>query len=135
MFNPHPRPASYRLAIVDDHAAVRAAVGGLLRSCGHAVTEFDSAEALLARAAPAALDDFDGIVTDLQMPGMSGIELLERLRRDGCALPLVVVTAHAEEALRRRAMLAGATCFLSKPFQVDELLACLRGGSAACGGA
>jgi CheY-like chemotaxis protein len=119
-------PASYRIALVDDHAPVRAAFSSLLRSFGHRVAEHDSAEALLAHADLARLDC---IVTDLQMPGMSGIELLERLRGEGCTLPVILVTAYVEETLRRRALLAGATCFLAKPFNADELLACLQRGN------
>ena len=111
-----------RIAIVDDHEAVRGAVSSLLRSSGYATTGYDCAESLLAAQAQHASDC---VISDLQMPGMSGVELLEQLRRDGCRVPLIVLTAFPEAAVRQRALLAGAAGFLSKPFQADELLHCV----------
>jgi FixJ family two-component response regulator len=76
--------------------------------------------------AAGALGDYHCIVTDLQMPGMSGIELLELLRRRAIRLPLILMTAFPEAALRKRALQGGACCFLSKPFEANDLLRCLR---------
>jgi CheY-like chemotaxis protein len=111
--------ASARVAIVDDHDAVRGAVSSLLRSSGYAVTEFDCAESLLAAGAQ---HDYQCIISDLQMPGMSGLDLLEHLRRNGCGVPLIMLTAFPEPAVRQRAQQGGAAAFLSKPFQCDELM-------------
>lgn len=110
---------SARVAIVDDHDAVRGAVSSLLRSSGYTVTEFDSAESLLTSGAQ---HDYHCIISDLQMPGMSGLELLEHLRRNGCGVPLIMLTAFPEPAVRQRAQQGGAAAFLSKPFQCDELM-------------
>lgn len=111
-----------RIAIIDDHEAVRSAVSSLLRSSGYATTGYDCAESLLAAQAQHASDC---VISDLQMPGISGVELLEQLRRDGCRVPLIVLTAFPEAAVRQRALQAGAAGFLSKPFQADELLRCV----------
>ncbi|TFW31213.1 response regulator transcription factor [Duganella callida] len=124
----YPDPQFCNIAIVDDDAAVRVGLRSLLRSYGYEAQVYDSALALLASG---ALGDYHCIVTDLQMPGMSGIELLERLRRDGNPLPLILMTAFPEPALCKRALQAGASCFLSKPFEANQLLRCLSqaGGS------
>ncbi len=65
------------------------------------------------------------------MPGMSGIELLEQLRRDGNHLPLILMTAFPEANLCKRALQGGASCFLSKPFEANELLRCLNQASGS----
>lgn len=111
------------IAIVDDHESVRSALASLLRSYGYLTSCFDSAESLLAGA---PLDTYQCIVTDLQMPGMSGIELLEQLRRQGRDTPLVMMTAFSEPAVRQRALQSGASCFLGKPFEANELVRCIR---------
>ncbi|MFA9216549.1 MAG: response regulator transcription factor [Sphingomonadaceae bacterium] len=121
--NPH------YIAIVDDDAQVRLALGSLLRSYGYLTRSYDSAGALLASPQLAA---YDCVISDLQMPGMTGLELLEQLRRQGSALPLVMMTAYPEEALRRRALQGGATCFLSKPFEANDLIRCLRDAHGCC---
>lgn len=121
-------PQSFSIAIVDDDDAVRVGLRSLLRSFGHAVEVYDCAEALLAAG---ALDQHHIIITDLQMPGMSGIELLEQLRRDGHQVPVILMTAFPEAALRKRAFQGGATCFLSKPFEANELLLCLKNASGS----
>jgi FixJ family two-component response regulator len=112
-----------RIAIVDDDADVRAALGSLLRSYGYSVTAYESALDFLAGGGLAACHC---IVTDLQMPGMSGIELLEKLRGCGNPIPTVLMTAYPEAALRQRALQAGAICFLAKPFEANDLMRCLQ---------
>ncbi|MGK5023394.1 response regulator transcription factor [Janthinobacterium sp. RB2R34] len=111
------------IAIVDDHESVRSALASLLRSYGYLTTCFDSAESLLAGA---PLDGYQCIVSDLQMPGMSGIDLLEQLRRQGSEMPLIMITAFPEPAVRLRVLQSGASCFLSKPFQSNDLVRCIR---------
>lgn len=122
----YPDPHFSSIAIVDDDAAVRVGLRSLLRSYGYAVEVYDSALALLAGG---ALNQHQCVITDLQMPGMSGIELLEQLRRDGNQVPLILMTAFPEAALRKRAFQGGASCFLSKPFEANELLLCLKQAS------
>ena len=123
-----PEPHFCHIAIVDDDEAVRVGLSSLLRSYGYAARAYDSARALLDGA---ALDQFHCVITDLQMPGMSGIELLEQLRRQGNAVPLILMTAFPEAALRQRALRGGACCFLSKPFDASQLLDCLRNAAAS----
>lgn len=122
----YPDPQFCNIAIVDDDAAVRVGLRNLLRSYGYAAHDYDSAQALLDSG---ALGDYHCVITDLQMPGMSGIELLEQLRRDGNRLPLILMTAFPEAVLRKRALQGGASCFLSKPFEANELLRCLNQAS------
>ncbi|BAK65751.1 response regulator receiver protein [Sphingobium sp. SYK-6] len=111
------------ISVVDDDAAIRIGLSSLIRSEGYEVALFESAEAFLASGAsgkPGCL------LTDIQMPGMSGLDLQARIRVEHPALPVLVMTAFPEEAMRQRALSAGAVCFLSKPFDAQELLRCLR---------
>ncbi len=115
-------PIEPLIAVIDDDEAVRASLEGLIRSLGHAVRTFDSATAFLASgAAP------DCIVSDVQMPGMTGVELKEALKARGSNTPLILVSAFADDpATRTRAEQAGVTCLLRKPFTADQLIACLE---------
>lgn len=124
VLNPDPQFCS--IAIVDDDAQVRVGLCSLLRSYGYTVEVYDGAAPLLADNAPGR---HHCIITDLQMPGMSGVELLEQLRRDGSQLPVILMTAFPEANLRKRAFQSGASCFLSKPFEANELLLCLKQAS------
>ena len=125
-----PEPHFCHIAIVDDDDAVRVGLSSLLRSYGYAAQAFESAQALLA-AGGAALEQFHCVIPDLRLPGMRGIELLEALRRQGNTLPLILMTAFPEAALRKRALQGGAACFLSKPFDASQLLGCLRNAAAS----
>lgn len=103
------------LAVVDDDADVRTALHRLLRSMGHDVRLFASAEAFEADDA-----DVDCLILDVRLPGLSGVELRERLRTRGAALPVVFITGEAEpfQADDSRALEAPS---LTKPFMDDEL--------------
>jgi FixJ family two-component response regulator len=110
------------VAIVDDNDAVRDAISSLVRSCGYAALSFSSAAALLdAGPLPACCC----IVSDLQMPGIGGLELQGLLRRAGSTAPLIVITAFPEASLRQRALDGGASAFLGKPFESHELMQCI----------
>jgi FixJ family two-component response regulator len=111
------------VAIIDDDQSVRTAISSLLRSIGLEVSLYASAEEFLASDG-ALLSDC--IVSDVQMGGMSGIELLELLRNRQCALPFIVITAFPQDFLRKRASQAGATCFMTKPFDSAALLRCVE---------
>jgi FixJ family two-component response regulator len=104
------------LAVVDDDAQIRRALGRLLRSHGHEVEEFDSAEAYLART-PAA----DCAIVDIELPGISGIELEERMRREGRAMAVVFITAHDDQALLSAVQRTHRT-LLRKPLEERDLL-------------
>jgi FixJ family two-component response regulator len=116
------------ISIVEDDESLRLAVVGLVRSLGYRTLAFGSAEAFLA-ADQARTSDC--VVTDIQMPGISGIELKQKLAADGVAVPVIMVTARTEPALHERAMASGAFCLLKKPFTADALIACLDRALAA----
>jgi FixJ family two-component response regulator len=108
-----------RISIVDDDESMREAIKDLMGSMGLSVEEFSSAEAFLNSGRS---QSFDCLVLDVSMPGLSGLELQRRLAADDCPLPIVFMTAHYGEEVRRKALEAGAVDFLSKPFTEQELL-------------
>lgn len=114
------------ISIIDDDDSLRSALIGLLRSHGYAAIGFATAEAYLG-AAPGS----DCIVTDIHMPGLSGIELKEELTRRGDSTPVIMITARSEPGLEARARASGATCFLRKPFDAGELVACIESALTA----
>lgn len=107
------------IAIVDDDASLRRSLGNLLGSTGFNVETFASAEAFLAAGKVAAMD---ALVLDVRMPGMSGVDLLVELGRRASRLPVVVLTAHGDDDVRKQCLRAGALAFLTKPFQAQDLL-------------
>lgn len=111
------------VAIVDDDASAREAVSALVRSLGFTAAEFPSAAAFLqsSRRAEAAC-----LLTDMRMPGMTGLELHQHLLRGGTPVPTIIMTAHATEAARSSALDAGVCCYLSKPLVPEQLVACIR---------
>jgi len=109
------------IAIVDDDEAVREATQGLLTAIGYATETFPSAEDFLASA---RLNDVRCLITDLQLGGMSGLQLQRQLGSSGFTAPIIVMTAFPEDGRRARA--AGALCVLDKPFIKDELLSFIR---------
>ena len=111
------------ISIVDDDGSVRAATGNLVRSLGYAVHTFASAEDFLRSP---HLNDTSCVITDVRMPAMSGLDLQACLLARGQILPFIFVTAFSIEGDRERALKAGATCFLSKPFDGEALVACLE---------
>lgn len=120
---------SLPIAVIDDDASMRQSLEGLLRSLGHSVRLFASADEFIARGGPAC--SYACIVSDVMMPGTSGIELQRRLKAEGNAPPLILMTAFATEAARAQAMQAGAACFLAKPFDADRLIECIENALAA----
>lgn len=108
------------VALVEDDADLRASITQSLRLAGHQVLAFDHAEAAL-RAIGA---DFAGpVITDVRMPGMSGIDLLHRLVEQDGDLPVLLITGHGDVDMAVGALKAGAWDFLAKPFDPDALLA------------
>jgi FixJ family two-component response regulator len=110
------------ISVIDDDASVRAATSKFLRSHGYTVEAFSSAEHFLQSA---RLDDTSCVIADVQMPGMSGLELQTLMRAQGYRAPFIFITAFPNEMSRARALKAGATCFLSKPFAGPTLIDCL----------
>jgi FixJ family two-component response regulator len=114
------------VAIIDDDESVRATTGSLVRSLGYIVHIFASAEDFLRSD---CLDDFSCVVADVQMPGMSGVQLQDHLRSQGCRVPFVFFTAFPDEKTRARALAGGALCYLTKPFDADSLAQYLQAAS------
>ena len=118
------------IAIVHDDDAVRRAIMSFMRSLGYDVSAFSSAEAFLESE---QINDTSCLVTDLQMPGLSGIDLQDRLIAEGYRIPVIFITGHPDEDVRIRAIKTGAVGFLTKPCNNDHLLGCLekmRSGSS-----
>lgn len=110
------------VAIVDDDKSIRDATSDLLKASGFTPVAFEDAESFLGwpgRAGAACL------ITDMGMPGMSGLELHAALVKSGESIPVVIITAHPEEPARVRAGKAGVSGYLGKPFSPDELLECV----------
>jgi FixJ family two-component response regulator len=111
------------IAIVDDGSAVREATARLVRSLGYHASTFGSADEFLNSE---QVHDTSCLITDLQMPGLSGLDLQDRLLAQGHHIPIIFLTAYPEENVRIRAMKAGAVGFLSKPCNDDHLLGCIK---------
>ena len=110
------------ISIVDDDKAVREATKGLVRSLGYSATTFASAEEYLRSD---RVKDTSCLITDVQMPGMNGVELQERLIADGRVTKVIFMTGFSEERVRARVLKAGAIGFLKKPFDDTCLIKCL----------
>ncbi|BCM20907.1 transcriptional regulatory protein FixJ [Mesorhizobium sp. J8] len=114
---------TYVVHIVDDEEPVRRSLGFLLTVMGFNVRAHDSATSFLAAAA----DDGNAcLVTDLGMPDMSGVELLERLEEMGAMMPSIVITGRGDVPLAVAAMRAGAFDFIEKPFEDEVLVDAIR---------
>jgi FixJ family two-component response regulator len=107
------------IAIIDDDASVRATTDSLVRSLGFVVYTFASAEEFLRWD---RLDDVSCVIADVQMPGMSGVELHAHLLTQGYRVPFIFFTAFPDEQIRAQALRAGAICYLTKPFDGDSLV-------------
>jgi FixJ family two-component response regulator len=110
------------ISIVDDDESVRAAMSSLVRSLGYQSCVFCSAEEFLTSP---QLNDTSCVVADVQMPGMSGMELQDALTVRRPHIPVIFITAFPEERIRKRAEAAGAVAFFSKPVDGHALIECL----------
>jgi FixJ family two-component response regulator len=111
------------ICIVDDDASLRRSLRNLLMSVGFPVQTFDSAEAFLDGSPGASVGC---VVLDVRMAGMSGLDLLRHLASAGSRIPVIILTAHADEETRRRSLEAGAVAFLEKPVRSAALLDAVR---------
>jgi FixJ family two-component response regulator len=117
-----PLPKS-TVFIVDDDASVRRALSYLLESSGYRVETYPSAEKFLAR------ERYEGvgcIILDVQMPGLSGIELHEKLIRSVYSMPIIFLTGHGDIPMSVQAMKKGAVDFLTKPCDDEQLLGAIQ---------
>jgi FixJ family two-component response regulator len=113
------------IAVVDDDQSVREALENLISSVGWEAKLFASAEAFLDSDAPLRTDC---AVLDLRLPGISGLELQQKLAADGQSVPVIIITAQGDGKARAEALAAGAIAFLKKPFREEALLVAI--GSA-----
>ena len=118
------------IAIVDDDESFRRATASFVRSLGYGAVPFNSAEAFLTSE---RARDADCLITDVQMPGMTGIELQGRLIEQGHRLPVIFITAFPEMKARAQALAGGAIGFFAKPFDDQGLIACLNEALARSG--
>jgi FixJ family two-component response regulator len=113
------------IGIVDDDESVRNSISSLLRSAGYRTLVFESAQAFLDSG---RVRETNTLVLDVKMPGLSGIELQRLLIELNYIVPIIFVTAHADDEVRKVALAQGAIAFFDKPFNDEALLTVL--GSA-----
>ncbi len=114
------------IAIVDDDESVCRALKRLVRSLGMNAETFASGQQFLDLIEAMPSFHPDCLVVDVQMPGLNGLEVQERLATNGNPLPVIFITAHDEAIPRERALAAGAVAFVRKPFQDELLISTLR---------
>ena len=111
------------ISIVDDDESMREAIKGLMRSFGYKVEAVASAQEFLGSR---HLRRTSCLIADMQMPGMTGLELYQRLLIGGKRVPTILITAYPDAGVREHALSTGVVGYLSKPFEEDDLLACVR---------
>jgi FixJ family two-component response regulator len=116
------------ISIVDDDQSVRDGIVDLIRARGFDAEAFERAEHFLQSS---RLQHTSCLITDARMPGMSGLELYDRLLASGRSIPTIVITAFPRDTDRARALGAGVLCYLAKPVDEDELIACIKSAVAS----
>jgi FixJ family two-component response regulator len=111
------------IAIVDDDESVRYALKGMMKSVGLPAQAFASAEDFLNSG---VLRQTACLIADIRMPGMSGLDLQNKLNAEHCRIPTIFITAHGDAKMRLRALRGGAVEFLAKPFDDEVLLENVR---------
>lgn len=111
------------LSIVDDDESVRESLPDLLREFGFAARAFSSAEEFLSSG---CVDETSCLILDIAMPGMSGPELYQELKRRGQQIPIIFITGQRDEAVRTRVLKQGTAGFLLKPFNDTALLTAIH---------
>jgi FixJ family two-component response regulator len=115
--------SEFLIAIVDDEEPVRNATKSLVRSLGYHASTFGSADDFLKSE---QIHDTSCVITDVQMPGLSGLDLQDRLIARGHRVPIIFMTGCSDDNVRARAMKAGAVCFLNKPFDEGHFIECIE---------
>jgi FixJ family two-component response regulator len=113
----------FAISVIDDDESFRLALVGSLRSLDYDARGFASVEEFIAASGDKSSDC---VITDLHMPGMSGLDLIRQLKAGGSRLPAIMVTGRPEPGLEAKAAAGGAVCLLSKPFETDSLIDCLE---------
>ena len=109
--------------VVDDDPHVRASIQGLLKSAGLRSECFETAEQFLQRQRP---DGPSCLIVDVSLPGISGLDFQQELKKAGLQIPVVFITAHGDIQMSVKAMKSGAVEFLTKPFEVKDLLGAVQ---------
>jgi FixJ family two-component response regulator len=117
-------PRDLEIAVIDDDQSFRIALVESLSSLGFEVDGYASAEDYIDRIGNKS---FDCVVTDIHMPGMSGLDLTNRLATQGSTTPIVLITARSDRNLEAKAAAAGVVCLLRKPFEINDLIECIKG--------
>jgi FixJ family two-component response regulator len=112
------------IAVIDDDDSFRIALVESLSSLGYGSDGYASAEDYIGATGGRS---FNCVVTDIHMPGMSGLDLMKRLATSGSTTPVVLITARSDKNLEARATAAGAACLLRKPFEINDLIKCIEG--------
>ena len=115
--------AKPQISVVDNDESMREAIRGLMKSLGYTAKAFGSAEEFLSsRDVPRT----SCLIADVQMPGMTGLELHRHLVALGKPIPTILITAYPDDCVRERALGDGVVCYLIKPFDENDLLACIQ---------
>jgi FixJ family two-component response regulator len=117
-------PRNLKIAVIDDDESFRIALVESLSSLGYGSSAYASAEDYVRASGDRT---FNCIVTDIHMPGMSGLDLMKRLAARGSTTPVVLITARSDSNLEARAAAVGAACLLRKPFEINDLIECIEG--------
>ena len=115
------------ISVIDDDPSVREGLLDLLTALGFAPAVFESAVDFIDSG---RLPDTACLIADMQLPGMSGLEIHQNLSVFGVTLPTILITAFPDERDRIRALASGVCCYLTKPFSETDLVACIRAALA-----
>jgi FixJ family two-component response regulator len=117
-------PRGLEIAVIDDDESFRVALVESLSSLGYGSDGYASAEDYIRAIGGKS---FNCVVTDVHMPGMSGLDLMKRLAARGSTTPVVLITARSDRNLGAKAAAVGAACMLRKPFEINDLIQCIEG--------
>jgi FixJ family two-component response regulator len=117
-------PRHLEIAVIDDDESFRIALVESLSSLGYGASGCASAEDYIDAIGGRS---FNCIVTDIHMPGMSGLDLMKCLASRGATTPVILITARSDSNLEAKAAAAGAACLLRKPFEISALIQCIEG--------
>ena len=117
-------PTDLEIAVIDDDDSFRIALVESLSSLGYRSDGYASGEDYVRAVGDKS---FSCVVTDIHMPGISGLDLVKRLAAGGSITPVVLITARSDTTLEAKAAAAGAACLLRKPFEINDLIKCIEG--------
>ena len=114
---------THEIVVVDDDASMCQAIGRLLLTAGWKIEAFPSAEAFIDSS---SYGQSDLLILDMELPGISGLELKRRMASSGIDVPVIFITGHDHPLLRNQAEQAGANAYFTKPFQGDQMIAAVK---------